>query len=287
MLCNCDDPEWSNFWRYFHLEFERLGLKKLIATHYEPDEIPSYMMEYTGGNDEDFSVGVRKELTQNGDFRSPECIELLKEADIVVTNPPFSLFRPYIAELMEYDKEFLIIGSMNAITYKEVFPLLKENRVWLGYNSVKEFFQGDGTIKKFGNILWFTNLDIKKRHEPLETVYSYARKDDLYPDLYPKYDNYDAINVDKVSQIPMDYEGVMGVPITFLDKYCPEQFEIVGCADADVVPDGWQGISKYFVDEYYRQGNTGQYKEGNRLACYFTNDKKAKVPYKRVLVRKR
>lgn len=279
VLCNCDDPEWSNFWRYFHLEFERLGLKKLIATHYEPDEIPSYMMEYTGGNDEDFSVGVRKELTQNGDFRSPECIELLKEADIVVTNPPFSLFREYVAQLVECDKKFIILGNMNAITYKEFFPLIKENKVWAGYGfnlsmvyktvypnlleANRKFVIGKGLnpdegYVKVPAICWFTNLDIKKRHEPIESSYEYAKKDRLYPDLYPKYDNYDAINVDKVSQIPMDYEpcwykcphkdkceyaasegsvdnalcenacnGAIGVPITYLDKHSPEQFEIV------------------------------------------------------------
>ena len=195
------------------------GVKKLIATHFE-DEKQSYKLEMW--RDEAGVHSRIKTLQQNGDFRSPESIELLKEADIVVTNPPFSLFREYIAQLMEYDKKFLIIGNKNAITYKEFFPLLKDNKVWIGYNNVKEFRQPDGSMKKFGNIGWYTNLDIKKRHEELVLYKKYT------PEEYPKYDNYDPINVDKVSDIPIDYDGVMGVPITFLDKYNPEQFEIMG-----------------------------------------------------------
>ena len=220
VLCNCDDPTWSNFWRYFHMNFEHLGLKKLISTHYDAKET-TYKLEYEGGNDGDIEFGTRTDLEQNGDFRSPESIELLKEADVVVTNPPFSLFREYVAQLMEYDKKFVVIGSQNAITYKEFFPLLKGNEVWMGYNYVKEFKQPDGTVKKFGNICWYTNLDIKKRHEKLDLVEKYS------PDKYPKYDNYEAIEVSKVLDIPEDYDGVMGVPITFLDKFSPEQFEIV------------------------------------------------------------
>ena len=244
VLCNCDDPVWSNFWRYFHMDFEHLGLKKLIATHYEAGAVQTYKIEYTGGNDLDFEDGVITPLEQNGDFRSDECIELLKEADIVVTNPPFSLFREYISLLIKYDKKFIIWGNNNAITYKDVFPLLKDNKMWLGYlcNKTCVFRVGDGynyDVKltdeindgfKYGKvpaISVFTNLDHNKRHEMIETAYKYSKKDDLYPELYPKYDNYDAINVDKVKQIPMDYDGVMGVPITFLDKYNPEQFEIV------------------------------------------------------------
>lgn len=224
VFCNCDDPEWSNFWKYFHLNFGLLGLKKLVTTHYDASD-PTYKMEYTGGNDSDTSVGVITPLKQNGDFRSPECIELLQKAEIVVTNPPFSLAREYIACLMKQHKEFLIIGDMNWITYKEVFPLLKDDRIWFGNCAVKEFIQPDGTIKKFGNKLWFTNLDHKKRHEKLILWKKYS------PEEYPKYDNYDAINVDKVSDIPVDYDGILGVPITFLDKYNPEQFEILDARD--------------------------------------------------------
>ena len=226
VLCNCDDPTWSAFWKYFHLNFSVLGLKKLISTHYDKTE-PTYKMEYTGGNDNDIEVGVKTPLEGNGDFRNKECLDLLDECDIVCTNEPFSLFREYMAVLMEHNKKFLIIGNKNAITYKEFFPLLKENKVWLGCTNVKEFLQPDGKIKKFGNIGWFTNLDVAKRHEKLILWKHYT------PEEYPKYDNYDAIEVSKVSDIPVDYDGVMGVPITFLDKFNPNQFEIIGADEAE------------------------------------------------------
>ena len=222
VFCNCDDPEWSNFWKYFHLNFEFLGLKKLITTHYDPTE-PTYKMEYEGGNDADITAGTITPLKTNGDFRSPECIELLEEATIICTNPPFSIAREfYIPQLIEYQKKFIIIGDLNWITYKNIFPLLRDNKMWLGYNPVKEFKQPDGTIKKFGNKLWYTNLDISKRHEPIDLIEKYDAS------KYPKYENYDAINVDKVLDIPVDYDGIMGVPISFLEKFCPEQFNIVG-----------------------------------------------------------
>lgn len=219
VFCNCDDPEYSNFWKYFSLNFDHLHLKKLIATHYETDK-QSYKLEMY--RDE---AGVHtdiKTLQQNGDFRSPESIELLKECDIVVTNPPFSLYREYIAQLIEHDKKFIVIGSYNAVKYKEIFPLIKDNKLWLGYNSVKEFVQPNGSIKKFGNIVWYTNIETQKRKEELILYKTYNEID------YQKYDDYDAINVNKVADIPCDYFGIIGVPITFLDKYCPEQFEIVG-----------------------------------------------------------
>ena len=244
VLMNCDDPTWSNFWRYFHIEFERLGLKKIIATHYEYGEVASYKMEYEGGNDEDFKVGVKTDLTQNGDFRSPECIELLKEADIVVTNPPFSLFREYIALLMEYGKQFIIWGNNNAITYKDFFPLIRNNKVWLGYmcNKTCIFRVGDGykydskitdsihdgyKYGKVAAISTFTNIDIDRKHNWIKTPYLYAKKDSLYPE----FENYKCvININRVNEIPMDYTGVMAVPITFLGKYNPEQFKIIGSA---------------------------------------------------------
>ena len=216
VLCNCDDPDWSNFWKYFYLNFEVLGLKKLISTHYDAEN-STYKMEYDGTGEP-----VITNLEGNGDFRSPECIELLQEASVVVTNPPFSLFREYISTLMEYEKKFLIIGNMNALTYKEVFPLIKDNQVWLGFNSVKSFKQPDGTMKNFGNVNWYTNLDHNKRHEELILYKTYN------PEEYPTYENYDGINVDKVVNIPIDYDGAMGVPITFMDKYNPNQFEILG-----------------------------------------------------------
>ena len=216
VYCNCDNPEWSSFWRYFHINFSAMGLKKLIATY---KGTPTYKTEYTGG------VGLRTPLKDDGDFRSQECLDILKVADIVVTNPPFSLFREYVAQLMEYGKKFIIIGSKNAITYKEFFPLLKDNKIWIGYNSVNNFQQPDGSFKKFGNIGWFTNLGIKKRHEKIVLRKIYT------PEEYPTYDNYEAINVNKTVEIPSDYDGVMGVPISFLDKYNPEQFEIIDARD--------------------------------------------------------
>lgn len=281
VLCNCDDPYESNFFKYFALRFNQLGLKKLICTCYDgspvvgtelqlpfewgdeaqsdnsqaAETIPlygskrAYKVEITQVDDRNGDGAVDlcdvqellkndrnaiSTLKQHGDFRSQECIELLKQADIVVTNPPFSLFREYLAQLVEYDKKFLIIGHQNAITYKEVFPLIKEDKIWLGYGfkgGAAHFFSPYEDIAtasdhkkdmiRVSGVNWFTNLDHKKRHEMLDLVCRYS------PEEYPKYDNYDAINVDRTSDIPYDYDGVMGVPITFLDKYNPEQFEIV------------------------------------------------------------
>lgn len=236
IFCNCDDPEYSNFWKYFSLNFDHLQLKKLVATHYETEKA-SYKLEMY--RDE---AGVHTEiktLKQNGDFRSPESIKLLQEADIVVTNPPFSLFREYIAQLIEYGKLFIVIGNMNACKYKEIFPLIKNNRIWLGINNGSHEFKVPdtyvkGTIRvdangqkyaKLGNIAWYTNIDIAKRHENIILYRPYTESD------YLKYDNYDAININKVADIPCDYDGVMGVPISFLNRYNPEQFEIIGEAN--------------------------------------------------------
>ena len=229
VYCNCDDARESNFFKYFSKNFEFLGLKKLITTGYKA-EGKGVVLIYEGdknGNHkvEDNEIVVR-ELEGSGDFRSEECVEFLKEADVVVTNPPFSLFREYIKQLMDYGKKFLVIGSMNAITYKEIFPYIKDNELWLGNQNVKEFRSPNGEIKKFGNILWYTNIEHKKRNTPIDLYKRYSNE-------YPKYDNYDAIEVSKVSEIPMDYNGIMGVPISFLDKYCPEQFEIVGCTESE------------------------------------------------------
>ena len=225
IFCNCDDARESNFFKFFANNFELLKIKKLITTGYIEDG-HGVVLEYNGDIDGDFMVGDDEvkvtELKGNGDFRSEECIEYLKQADIVVTNPPFSLFREYVKQLMDYDKKFIIIGSQNAITYKEIFPYIKDNKLWLGYNFVKSFIQPNGEVKKFGNILWYTNIPHDKRNWPMDFYRTYK------PELYPKYDNYDAIEVSKVADIPMDYKGVMGVPITFLTKYNPEQFQIVG-----------------------------------------------------------
>ena len=251
VLCNCDDPRISNFFTYFAYNFEFLGLKKLMTTCYKNQNMDLFSQNeseqavylvYEGDKNGDHiptadEIGVHP-LKGDGDFRSQECIELLKEADIVVTNPPFSLFREYLAQLIEYDKKFLILGNQNAITYKEIFPLIQNNKMWLGsalsyaafkvpnyYEEKSTRFWVDENGQKWrsmGNICWFTNLDIKKRHENLILYKNYSQE------LYPHYINYDAIEVSKTDFIPADYDGIMGVPITFMDKYNPEQFEIIG-----------------------------------------------------------
>ena len=284
VLCNCDDPYESNFFKYFALRFNQLGLKKLICTCYngspvtgnelrihfpgfdeEPKKI-AYKVEITEVKDENGDGAVDlsdvryllqndknvKSILKTGDFRSQECIELLKEADIVVTNPPFSLFREYIGQLMEYQKKFLIIGNMNSITCKEVFPYIQDNRMWIGPSissgDRKFYVPDDYPLNAAGcgidsdgrrfirvkGIRWFTNLDHNKRHEDLDLVCRYSE------DEYPTFDNFDAIEVGKTSDIPYDYAGIMGVPITFLDKYNPEQFEILGLTQIgchDLCPD--------------------------------------------------
>jgi len=248
VYCNCDDPRVSNFFHYFSYNFEKLGLKKLITTCYknqsrdlfsENQSDKAIWLEYMGDKNGDKvpnpeEIGVY-ELQGDGDFRSAESLELLKEADIVVTNPPFSLFREYVAQLVEHKKSFIIVGHQNAITYKEIFSLIKENKIWLGYgfkggashfiNTHYEDYatatdRKEGMIRVSG-VVWFTNLEIKKRHEDLILYKTYNETD------YPKYNNYDAINVDKTKDIPMHYDGYIGVPITFMDKYNPEQFEII------------------------------------------------------------
>ena len=234
VYCNCDDPRVSNFFNYFALNFEHLGLKKLITTCYknqdwnlfsaEKSESAVYL-EYEGDKNNNRvpdpeEIGVHN-LKGDGDFRSDESIELLKHVDIVVTNPPFSLFREYVDQLIKYDKKFLTIGNVNSISYRNCFEYIKSNKMWLGYNTVRHFQKPDGSMYETARSFWYTNLDINKRHEDLILYKKYIKDD------YPKYDNYDAINVDKAKEIPIDYEGLMGVPITFLDKHNPDQFEIV------------------------------------------------------------
>ena len=285
VLCNCDDPYESNFFKYFALRFNQLGLKKLICTCYngspvtgnelaihfdgfdddEPKKI-AYKVEITEVKDENGDGAVDLSdvqyllknnknvlsILKTGDFRSQECIELLKEADIVVTNPPFSLFREYIGQLMKYQKKFLIIGNMNSITCKEIFPYVQNNKMWIGpsiSSGDRKFYVPDdyplnaagcgvdSDGKRFirvKGVRWFTNLDHNKRHEDLDLVCRYSE------DEYPTFDNFDAIEVGKTSDIPYDYDGIMGVPITFLDKYNPDQFEILGLTQIgchDLCPD--------------------------------------------------
>ena len=248
VYCNCDDPRVSNFFHYFSLQFRGLGLKKLLTTCYKNQQMDMFSqndaekaiwLEYDGTENETAipsveDIGIHY-LEGDGDFRSDECIDLLKQADIVVTNPPFSLFREYVAQLIEYDKKFLIIAHQNVITYKEIFPLIRDKKIWLGYgfrggaahfiapNYEDYAVSGDhkeGMVRVSG-VVWFTNLDHKKRHEELILYKRYS------PEEYPKYDNYDAINVGKTALIPYDYDGEMGVPITFLNKHNPDQFQIV------------------------------------------------------------
>ena len=258
VYCNCDDPRVSNFFHYFSYNFARLGLRKLIAACYRSQERDMFSrhdseraiwLEYSGdtkgGRVPDVADIGEYEFKEDGDFRNPESIELLKQTDIVVTNPPFSLFREYVAQLVKYDKKFLVIGNQNAITYREIFPLIQSNQLWLGLTprgqdmlfDVPDSYaeellaigkEGsayrvvDGRVKgRLGNATWFTNLDHRERHEELIRYKRYS------PEAYPHYDNYDAINVDRVAEIPMDWEGAMGVPITYLEKHNPDQFEIV------------------------------------------------------------
>lgn len=291
VLCNCDDPRVSNFFHYFSYNFEQLGLKKLITTCYKnqnpglfskQDSEKAIYLEYTSDKDgnkvpDPEEIGI-KHLNGDGDFRSDECIELLNQADIVVTNPPFSLFREYVTHLVDSGKKFLIIGNQNAIAYKEIFRLIKENKVWLGYMHPEKFIVPDdyeereyrswrdenGTNwRSLGNACWFTNLDTKNRHEDLILYKKYK------PEEYPEYDNYNAIEVSRFANIPVDYDGVMGVPVTFLEKYNPEQFEIVG-SDYEVK----QGILPELVQDGWNGKIDRAYVNGKRL-------------YARILIRKR
>ena len=303
VLCNCDDPRVSNFFHFFSYNFEKLGLKKLIATCYKNQDSDLFSqnnseraiyLEYTGdknGNNvpDAEEIGI-KHLQGDGDFRSKECIELLKQADIVVTNPPFSLFREYVSQLVEYDKKFVIIGHQNAITYKEIFKLIKENKIWLGFgftggaghfiNTQYENY-ATATDKKEGMIRvsgvhWFTNLDINKRHEDLILYKNYT------PEEYPKYENFDAINVNITKDIPVDYSGAMGVPITLLDKYNPEQFEIIGLgisnSGLEVGVQPYKPEHKKYRKEIQKRGAV----DGD---LYMMKNGIVEVPYARILIR--
>jgi hypothetical protein len=220
VYCNCDCPETSNFWRFFAAHFEDYGLKRLIATFKGPNAYQSEM-RFSGG----CIIKTRHQLLQGGDFQSPECVQYLRQADIIVTNPPFSLWREYLSLLITHQKDFLIIGPMHAITYKTVFPMLQGGKLWLGNSAVQVFQTPGGDFCKFGNVFWYTNLDYPRRHIllPLSCRYS--------PELYPRYVNYDAIEVGKVALLPGDYDGAMGVPVSFLRRHCPAQFEILGLSN--------------------------------------------------------
>lgn len=293
VLCNCDDPRISNFFTYFSYNFEFLGLKRLMTTCYKSQSMDLFSQNeceeaiyliYDGdrnGNNipDPEEIGIHP-LKGDGDFRSKECIELLKQADIVVTNPPFSLFREYVAQLMEYGKKFLIIGIQNAIHYKEIFPLIKENKLWLGYSAgdmsfkvpkdyeprETRYWQDESGQKwrSMGNVCWYTNLDHKKRHEEMILYKNYS------PEYYPKYDNLDAIDVGKKEEIPCDYDGVMGVPDTLLFQLNPEQFEIIGLGSGDLAKQA--GVAKN-----YR----------GRTDLAYTINGIHKCPYSRILIRRK
>ena len=331
VLCNCDDPFESNFFKYFVLNFNRLGLKKLIATCYATSPVMGSQLQYRVGKDgqmsfsfgddpvadentkhpykaivtkvydktgdggvdmldvaELFKAGENElaELKGDGDFRSEECLELLYEADIVVTNPPFSLFREYVSALIDNNKQFIIIGNVNAIAYKEIFPLLKDDKMWIGasiHSGDRAFYVPDDYPMKASGcgidedgrrfirvkgVRWYTNLDMKLRHDELILVKKYN------PEEYPKYENYDAIEVSKTADIPCDYDGVMGVPITFMDKYCPDQFRIIGLGITDL----GKSIG---VGDYDRKYKTPASRDGT---LYYVKDGKGVVPYARVLI---
>jgi len=300
VYCNCDDPIDSEFWRFFVRVFKDWELKKLIATHYEPNEKNySYSLEICEDTNGDGRIDMNDEptVTQlpcNGDFRSAACIELLKESDIVVTNPPFSLFREYIAQLIEYDKKFVVIGPLNAVKYKEIFPLIKANRMWAGFNFNKtmEFIMPDDYVlkgkafidengKKHGfvpGMCWYTNLDIPQRHKFIDLRGNYYKQ---YK--YQKYYNLEAIDIGKTNDIPCDFDGLMGVPISIMENFCPEQFEIVGCSDvADSIPNV-ETLGQEWIDTYRAQGGTGHY-TANMKSLGITNPKH-KIVFSRLIIR--
>ena len=340
VFCNCDDPYESNFFKYFALNFNALGLKKLVTTCYatspvmgdefqyyvnkggqlsfvpsanstpvqEENERKPYKVEITEVTDEngdgridlaDVEYLMRNKkntmtlLDGDGDFRSPECVELLKQADIVVTNPPFSLFREYMALLVEYEKSFIVIGNQNALHYKEIFPLVQSNKMWLGYGfrgnvgffespyeDIAVSSQHKAGMIRISGVMWFTNLDIEKRHEEMLLFKTYSEV------LYPKYENFNAIEVGKTADIPCDYYGNMGVPDTFLQSYNPEQFEIVGYGRGDFLPE-IECVPVDFLNDYHKQGGRGHITAGMKSLCYYDNDKKAKFPYSRIIIRRK
>jgi hypothetical protein len=331
ILLPCDDPEWSNFTKYFAQNFERLGLKKLISTSYAPDSKPKELnlqltlfetqnprfdqkkarangkiftltRDTTGDNKINVKDLQWEYLKGDGDFRSAEVTALRDEADIIITNPPFSLFREFLEWIISAGKKLVIIGSMNAITYKEVFPLIMENRMWLGNGfkgGASEFIsprvQGDAAggplegagLVKFGNVVWFTSLDHGRRHEPLVLMTAddnvkFNKK--LKGVEYQKYENYDAIEVPFTDAIPSDYSGMMGVPISFLSKYNPDQFEIIGNGQTMANELGIKPVGEKFVSDYYAQGNTGQiHPMWNNLVL--RAGEMVVVPYQRILIR--
>lgn len=312
VYCNCDDPRESNFFHYFSYNFEKLGLKKLITACYKNQDADLFSvndaeravyLEYEGDKNGDRIPGPEeievRQFEGDGDFRSPETIALLKQADIVVTNPPFSLFKEYIAQLVEHEKKFLVIGNMNAVTYKEIFPLIQNNQLWYGpsiRSGDREFgvpsdyplTAAGSRVDEDGNkfirvkgVRWFTNLDYPERHEDLILYKKYV------PEEYPKYVNFDAIDVSSYKDIPVDYDGIMGVPVTLLDYFNPDQFELVANGDngTQLREVGVSPLGREFVDEYRAAGGTGHYSPG--MVSLAVREPKPGIKFKRILVRKK
>lgn len=297
VYCNCDDARESNFFKYFSKNFEFLGLKKLITTGYKAEGkgvVLVYEGDKNGNRKVDDAEVVVKELEGSGDFRSEECIEFLKEADVVVTNPPFSLFREYVKQLMDYGKKFIIIGSKGAIGYQEIFKHIENDEMWIGVTPmgtdlkfilpehfakevVENKAEGSGYVIKDGQVLgrapiaWYTNVEHKKRNTPLDLYKRYSNE-------YPHYENYDAIEVGKTTDIPIDFDGVMGVPISFLDKYCPAQFKIIGIAD--------RKNSSGMRTKVFTKADSPKYNDLNRAGAYYENGT-LKGTFTRILIRKR
>lgn len=278
VYCNCDKPSFSNFIKYFVRNFESLGLKKLICTYLSDntDSSPTVATVF-------YSSTVYKfiPLRENGDFMSQECLSFLKDADLVVTNPPFSKAGQFLDLLFQYNKKFLVIGHLNLIGYKNLFTRFKNNEFRFGYNSVNKFLTPDGDIKTFGNIYWYTNLPVSKYNKEIVLTEHYS------PDKYPKYDNYDAINVDRVSQIPKDYDGVMGVPLSFVTKLCPSQFEIIGMDINTLVGElNIKPMGEKWVTTYRQQGGTAHYSPNMHTLCFIRNGV-AYVKYRRILIKRK
>ena len=330
IFCNCDDPYESNFFKYFAMNFNYLGLKRLIATCYDSSPIAYTQLNLFGENksvpnnnrhpykieinevkdynkdgatdlaDVEYLLKNKKNslslLKDNGDFRSNECIELLNKSDIVVTNPPFSLFREYLEQLTNYNKDFIIMGNTNALTYKEVFKLFKEDKIRTGYTNfnVGMYFFVPNDCEKYHKIVdgkkmvrvstscWFTSLPVAKHKENITLYKKYTKEE------YPTYDNYDAINVNSYTDIPYDYFGNIGVPITFLDKYNPEQFDLIGQGQGNLYRELTEkGLKQKFVDDYYKFGGTGSIKEDHPVLGYYDNDGKPVIPYMRIIIKRR
>ena len=272
VYCNCDNPKYSQFWKYFKDNFQELKIKKLISTYLSEE---AYKTVYNGTTIE------KTKLIGNGSFESEECLDILKEVDIVITNPPFSIFSEYLSSLINNNKKFLVIGNKNAVIYKDVFPYIRDNKVSLGFNNITKFYQPDGKIKKFGNIGWFTNIKSKNKKKPLLLTEEYNNN------KYKKYYNFDAINVDRLVDIPKDYCDVMGVPITYIDYHNEEMFDIVGIDGKDFGEElGIKSVGKDWMKIYRENGKTGHISASMRVLVLL-EDEIATQKFRRILIKRK